>query len=252
MTSPGPETNRLPPCVVAAGGAKVTFTVTLCPVPRVNGSVGPLIENPLPIVWNVESVVFCERALESTTGIVELVPIATWPNDTLEGLAVNDSLLTPVPSTPSTAVALDAVLEKLIFPPVHPITTGVKLTLRSKLCPTSRTSGRFKVDGVKLELLIANPETVTLVCPLFVRVTVKVWVCPTTISPKRRIVGEHDSWGVALALPGAIPTSAIAMPIVRKLIVRTEKCRRMDWGSLIPPSLKSSQREDQMPAVQQP
>jgi hypothetical protein len=57
------------------------------------------------------------------------------------------------------------LLEKLIFPPVHPIAAGVKLTLKSKLCPAGTTSGRFKLDGAKLELLIANPETVTLVSP---------------------------------------------------------------------------------------
>jgi hypothetical protein len=132
------------------------------------------MENPPPIVWNVESVVFCERALVSTTGRVELVPTPTCPNDTIEGLAVKDSLLTPVPSTPSTRVALEALLEKLIFPPVHPIPTGVKLTLRSKLWPGRTTSGKFKLDGTNLELLIANPETVTLVSPLFVTVTSKV------------------------------------------------------------------------------
>ena len=251
-TKPGPETYRLPPCVTAAGGVKVTFTVTLCPAPRVNGSAGPLIKNPLPIVWNVESVVFCERVLESTTGIVELVPIATWPNDTIEGLALKDSLLTPVPSTPSTKVGLEALLEKASFPPVHPIAVGVKLTLRSKLCPEAKTSGRLKVDGVNAELLIANPETVTLVASLFVTVTIKVSLCPITTAAKRRIVGEHESRGAALALPGAIPTSAITMPIVRKLNGRTEKYRRMDWGSLITASLRSSRREGQIPEVQQP
>jgi hypothetical protein len=173
---------------------------------------------------------------------VELLPITTWPNDTIEGLALKDSTLTPVPSTPSTRFASEALLEKLIFPPVHPIAVGVKVTLKSKLCPAAKTSGRFKVDGVKLELLIANPDTVTLVCPLFLTVTSKVWVCPTTTAANRRIVGEHASWGIALALPGAKPTSAIDMPIVRRLTVRKEKCRRMDWGSLIPPSLKERRR----------
>jgi hypothetical protein len=50
----------------------------------------------------------------------------------------------------------------------------VKLTLRSKLWPGRTTSGKFKLDGTNLELLIANPETVTLVSPLFVTVTSKV------------------------------------------------------------------------------
>jgi hypothetical protein len=60
---------------------------------------GPLIENPPPVVWSAERVTFQERSFVSTTGTVDMVPIATWPNDTIEGLAVTDSLLTPVPPT---------------------------------------------------------------------------------------------------------------------------------------------------------
>jgi hypothetical protein len=89
MSSPkGPETNRLPPVVPADCGAKATFNVTLCPAPSVIGKVGPLIENPAPVVWSAERVIPQERAFVSTTGTVELVPIATCPNDTIEGLAV--------------------------------------------------------------------------------------------------------------------------------------------------------------------
>src|SRR5208282_54470 len=101
MTSAGPGTNRLPPVVPTDCGAKATFKVTLCPTPRVKGNVGPLIENPPPAIWSPDRVIFQERAFVSTTGTVDMVPIATWPNDTIEGLAVTASLLTPVPSTSS-------------------------------------------------------------------------------------------------------------------------------------------------------
>jgi len=73
-----------------------------------------------------------------------MVPIATWPNDTIEGLAVTASLLTPVPLTSSPRIASAVLLENLIVPPVHPIAVGVKLTLRSTLCPAGKTSGRLK------------------------------------------------------------------------------------------------------------
>jgi hypothetical protein len=73
-------------------------------------------------------------------------------------------------------VAFDALLENLIALPVHPIAVGVKLTLRSTLCPASRTSGRLKEDVVNLELPTVIPEMVALVCPLFVTVTSKVSV----------------------------------------------------------------------------
>ncbi|MGA8861865.1 MAG: hypothetical protein WB506_17810 [Candidatus Sulfotelmatobacter sp.] len=52
----------------------------------------------------------------STTGTVELVPIATWPNDTVEGLAVANALCTPAPANASTSLELEAVLVMSIVP----------------------------------------------------------------------------------------------------------------------------------------
>jgi hypothetical protein len=115
-----------------------------------------------------------ERAFVITTGTVELDPITTWPNDTVEGLAVENALGVPAPLTASASVAFDASLEKLIVEYVHPLDVGVKLTLRSTLCPADKTNGSVKLELVNSELLAATPETVTLVAPLFVTVTGKV------------------------------------------------------------------------------
>ena len=174
--SAGPETNRLVPVMPADFGEKVTFNVTLCPGSRLKGNVGPLIENSLPIVWTDERITFQERSFLSTTGTVALVPIATWPNDTIEGLAVTASLLTPEPATSSVRLAFDALLENLIVPPVHLSAVGVKLILTSTFCPASKTSGRLMPDAVNSDWLSVVPETVTLVCPVFVTVTSKVSV----------------------------------------------------------------------------
>jgi hypothetical protein len=176
MASAEPETNTLPPLMLADCGVKATFNETLCPGPKVMGNEGPLIENPLPVIWSADSVTLQERAFVSTTGRVELVPIATCPNDTTEGLAVTVSRLTPEPPTSSGRLAFDEPLENLIAPPVHPIAVGVKLTLRSTLCPAGKTSGRIKEDVVNSALPTAIPEIVALACPLFVTVTGKVSV----------------------------------------------------------------------------
>jgi hypothetical protein len=172
MASAGPETSRLPPTVPADRGVKVTFNLTLCPTPRVNGTAGPLIENPLPDVWSENSVTCQERAFVSTTGTVDVVPVATWPNDTIEGLAVKASAFSPEP--PTLRLAIDALPKNLIVLPVHPIVLGAKVTLRSTLCPADKTSGRLKDDVVNSELPTAIPETVALVCPVFATVTSKV------------------------------------------------------------------------------
>ncbi len=155
-------------------GANATLNVTLCPAPRVKGNAGPLIENPAPVIWTADRVTFQERAFVSTIGTVELVPIATWPNDTIVGLAVTGALLWPVP--PTSRAAFDALLENLIVPPVHPVAVGVKLTFRSTLCPASKTDGRLKEDVANSVLPTVILEMVTLVCPLLVRVTGKVSV----------------------------------------------------------------------------
>lgn len=99
MTNAGPEIKRLPAVVAADCGAKATFNVTLCPAPSVIGKVGPLSEIPAPLVWRSRSVIGQERAFVRTTGTVALVPIVTWPNDTIDGLAVTAALFKPEPST---------------------------------------------------------------------------------------------------------------------------------------------------------
>jgi hypothetical protein len=97
MVSPGPETNRLPPTAPADFGVNATFNVTLCPTAKVSGRVGALRENPLPTAVIDDRVTLQERSFLTTTGTVAVVPIATWPKDAAEGLAVRASLLTPVP-----------------------------------------------------------------------------------------------------------------------------------------------------------
>lgn len=132
------------------------------------------MENPLPIVWSDQRVTCQERAFVSTTGTVDVVPIATWPNDTIEGLALTAWLLVPVP--PTLRLVLDALVRNLIVPPVHPVVVGAKLTVRLTLWPADKTSGRLKEDVVNSELPTAIPETVALVFPVFVTVTSKVSV----------------------------------------------------------------------------
>ncbi len=87
-----------------------------------------------------------------------------------------DSLLAPTPPTESTSMAFDALLKNWIAPSIDPIAVGVNFTFRSTLCPASKTRGSVRFDLVNSELLAVIPETVTLVSPLFVRVTSKASV----------------------------------------------------------------------------
>jgi len=205
--------------------------------------VAPLIEKPPPVVVTDDIVTFHVRSLVSRTGIVEVDPIATLPNDTLDGVAVSDSLVTPVPARPRSRVALDALLVNLMVPPVQPCAVGVKLTFKSKLCPGDKTNGRLTLETVNSEPLTVSAVIVTVVCPLLVTVASWVSVCPTRTSPNFRPLGADASCGLATALTGKIARSEVTIPMVRRWTLWTESGRRMDWGSRIPSSLKAFRRE---------
>jgi len=243
MASAGPGINRPPPVRPADFGAKVTFTVTLCPRARVKGNASALvlIENSPPTVCNGHSVRAQGRAFVSTIGRVDLAPIATCPNDSAEGLAVTDSLFTPVPPTSSTSIAFDALLENLIVLPVHLSEVGVKLILTSALCPAGKASGKFKPIAANSVLLTAVAEIVTLVFPVFVNVTSMVSVWPRTTAPNSICVRVHTSCcAAASTLAGTVQKIARAKPIIRRWMVGTTRERILDWGSRMPYSLNSS------------
>jgi hypothetical protein len=117
-----PGTNTLPPTVPADCGAKLTFNVTLCPGFRVKGNEAPLTENPLPVVRADQRLSSQEQVFVSTTGTVELAPIATEPNGTVEGLAIRHLLLSPAPTTSTIRVEFEALLENAMVPHVTPST----------------------------------------------------------------------------------------------------------------------------------
>lgn len=128
-----------------------------------------------------------------TRGKVELLPVTTEPKDKIAGLAVTASLVTPEPSTVRESVGFEALLVKLMVPLVHPVILGVKLTLRSRLSPAERSTGRSSEEVTNFELVTLIPESVALVSPVLVKVTSKVSVLPVSTAPKRRVEGEHVS-----------------------------------------------------------
>jgi hypothetical protein len=142
----GPETNKLPVAVPAAGGVKVTFTVTLWPGSRVNGVAGALTEKALPVVWKPASLIFQERSLVSVIVCSELLPTATCPNAKLEGLAVAVSLVTPEPASSSKRDEFDALLVKLDCAPNQPVVVGENVTATVELSPADKVSGRVIWD----------------------------------------------------------------------------------------------------------
>jgi hypothetical protein len=109
--------------------------------------------------------------LVNTTDFVELVPTATWPNEMLVGLTVRGSLVTPVPPSLSRRDGFEAVLVNVTLPPIHSLAVGANVTLRGTLSPADKINGRLNWGRLNSEVLRFVAETVTLVLPVFVKIT---------------------------------------------------------------------------------
>jgi hypothetical protein len=66
---------------------------------------------------------------------------------------------------------LDELLAIVTIPPVHPVCVGVKFNFRATVWPAPTATGSLSPDTLKAELLELTALTVTLVCPVFVKVT---------------------------------------------------------------------------------
>lgn len=104
----------------------------------------------------------------STTGSVTLALTATCPKERLDGVAVRESLVTPVPAKGSWRFEFDVIVNVAALR-VHPFAVGAKATFGTTLCPAARTAGRVRPDTVNSDPPILIAEIVALVCPVFVK-----------------------------------------------------------------------------------
>jgi hypothetical protein len=68
--------------------------------------------------------------LVSVSDAVWLLPVCTLPKLTLEGLAVSDPALTPVPDNETEREGFEALLEMLRLPLAAPLVCGAKATVK--------------------------------------------------------------------------------------------------------------------------
>jgi hypothetical protein len=98
---------------------------------------------------------------------VELPPTATWPKETLEGLAPKLSLVAPVPESCTLRTEFEALLVNVATAPVHAAVVGEKVTRSATLFPAGRIKGKANPDALNSDPPRFTVETVTLVGPLF-------------------------------------------------------------------------------------
>jgi len=133
------------------------------------------------------------RLLVTTTDMVLLEPTVTVPNERLAGDETRGVVVTPVPLTASSRVALEALLVKVTSPLVQSVLVGEKTILTSTLFPAPTTMGRVAPEIVNSELVVLIEEMVALIAPEFVSVTSWVSDSPEVTEPNRTREGEQVS-----------------------------------------------------------
>ena len=120
----------------------------------------------------------------SSADLLCVLPTSTEPKPTLEGLATSWPGATPVPESDTGTIALVALLAIEIVPVASPAAEGVKAALNVTALPAATVTGRLGALRENADALDVAPLIVTEAVPLFVAVTVRVLLLPTTTLPK--------------------------------------------------------------------
>jgi hypothetical protein len=152
--------------------------------------------NPAPETLICETVTLEFPLFVSVTACMLLVPTNTFPKLKLVGLAVSWSVAaTPVPLKAMAVGEFGALLTSDTLPVTLPVAAGAKATLKFAVCPTASVKGRVSPLVLKPAPVTVAWEIVRLALPELVRVTVWVFVVPTTTLPKLTLVGVTESCG---------------------------------------------------------
>jgi hypothetical protein len=170
-------------------GEKVTVKGTDCPAGTVCGTEMPLTENSALVVVIEETVTEDLVALRIPFKEA-LDPALTLPKFNVAGATLNCPSAVSLPDSAMCSCGLEAFEFTKRVPELVPEVLGANTTLKVRLCPACRLTGSTKSLNVNALLDTEACDTVTLVFPLFVRVSVNVLDPPAVKLPKLRIAGE--------------------------------------------------------------
>ena len=131
----------------------------------------------------------------------ELLPTCTLPKLRLDGLAVREPGVTPVPLNAMFSVGLLALLMIARFPLAAPAEVGAKVTVADLLCPAARVKGSASVPRLNPVPEMVACETVTFDPPELVIFTLRLWLLPVCTVPKSRLAGAAVSEPCAMPVP---------------------------------------------------
>jgi hypothetical protein len=216
----------LPLALPADVGANWALNVVLSPAPNVSGVLNPLMLKPVPDAVAWEIVTLPEPEFVNVIDCGPLLPTATDPKFTLDGLAPSWPSI-PVPDNAIVAGEPGALLTTEIPPESLPTAGGENFAVNDALLPAAIVIGM-------LAPLMLNPVpegdawvTVNEAFPEFVNVTVCDIVLPTDTLPNVTLAGLIVSCGceavpvpdkaITSGEPGAllvIETLPVALPAV--------------------------------------
>ncbi len=174
------EPVTVPPVV----GAKVTFSVALWFGVRINPAFTPESLNPAPVTLIAEIVTFELPVFFSETFCESLAFKVTFPNATLEGLAVRPAVAAaPVPVNARARGEFGALLEREIEPVTAPAAVGPNATLNDADWPGCTVNGVVRPVTLKPVPVTLYDETVNASLPPFETITGCEFVWPTVTVP---------------------------------------------------------------------
>ena len=183
------EPEALPPEV----GANCAVKEALWPAAILSGVEIPLIVKPVPDAEACEMVSEAEPPLVKVTVCEPLLPTATEPKVTFDGLAETCGVV-PVPLMAMVSGEFGALLTMEMVPEALPPVVGANWAVKEVDCPAPRLSGVEIPVMVKPEPEAVACEMVNEAEPPLVKVTVCEPLLPTATEPKVTFDGLAPSW----------------------------------------------------------
>ena len=198
-------TELLPVKAPVEVGLKVALKRALLPVIKVIGKESPLRLKPAPVTVTSDTVTLLVPVFVRVTIRALLFPKVTFPKLWLRGLAERRQVvLLPVPDSVRIVGELVALLATEMLPVKVPNLVGARVTLKTALLPDVKVRGKESPPRLKPAPIKVACETVTLLVPVFVRVTFSALLLPTTMLPKLRLTGlAVRRWVTLLAVPAS-------------------------------------------------
>jgi len=159
------------------------------PADNVIGSVIPLTTNSVLVIVADEIVTDDPLALNIPFNDA-LVPVVTFPKFSAVGDTVNCPAVAPVPDRPTFSCEFDAFDRIASVPEIVPDVLGENTIPNVRLCPPASVVGRVNPFTAKDPFDMLAPDTVMLVLPILLRVSINVCELPGKMLPKLRLVYE--------------------------------------------------------------